>query len=29
MGFSPDPLVPGPEPGQKGLWNRDKWAFFY
>ena len=29
IGFSPDPLVPVPEPGQMDLWNRDKWTFFY
>ena len=29
LGFSPDPLVPIPEPGQIGLWIRDKWVFFY
>ena len=29
LGFSPDPLVPVREPGQMGLMNRDKWAFFY
>ena len=29
LGISNGPLVPVPEPGQMGLWNRDKWAFFY
>ena len=24
FGISNDPLVPVPEPGQMGLWNRDK-----